>query len=44
MRVLGLVVASVALRYGVSMLAAGEGMPFWIDDSLSLKTKQLADR
>ena len=36
--VVGLLVARIALRYGVSMLASGDGMPFWIDDSLSLKT------
>ena len=36
--VLGLIVARLALRFGVSMLAGGGGMPFWIDDSLSLTT------
>ena len=36
--VIGLLVARVALRYGVTMLAGSDGMPFWIDDSLSMKT------
>ena len=36
--VVGLLVANVALRYGVSLLAGAEGMPFWIDASLSLRT------
>ena len=36
--VIGLLVARVALGYGVSLLAGSEGMPFWIDDSLSWKT------
>ena len=36
--VIGLLGARIALRYGVGMLAGGDGMPFWIDDSLSLKT------
>jgi putative ABC transport system permease protein len=35
---LGLVVAKVALRWGLSLLAGSEAMPFWIDDSLSWKT------
>ena len=36
--VVGLIVARVALRWGVAMLATSDGMPFWIDDSLSSKT------
>ena len=36
--VLGLAVARVALRYGVSVLAANDVIPFWVDDSLSATT------
>jgi putative ABC transport system permease protein len=36
--VLGLVAAKLALRWAVTMLAGSTGMPFWIDDSLSLET------
>ena len=36
--VVGLLLAKVSLRYGVSLLAAGDGVPFWINDSLSWKT------
>lgn len=36
--VLGLVVAKLSLRWGLSLLAGSEGLPFWIDDSLSWKT------
>jgi predicted permease len=36
--IVGLVVAKVSLRFGLSMLAASDGMPFWIDDSLSWRT------
>jgi putative ABC transport system permease protein len=36
--VLGLVVAKLALRWGVSLLASSDGMPFWIDASLSPTT------
>jgi predicted permease len=35
---LGLVVAKLALRWGVSLLAGNEAIPFWIDDSLSWRT------
>jgi predicted permease len=34
----GLLLAKVALRWGVSLLAAGDGLPFWITDGLSWKT------
>jgi predicted permease len=36
--VLGLVMGKVALRYALGMLAGGEALPFWIDDSLSWRT------
>ena len=36
--VVGLVVARVALRYGLSLLAGSDALPFWIDDSLSWRT------
>ena len=36
--VLGLVIARVALRWGMTLLATNDAMPFWIDDSLSWKT------
>jgi predicted permease len=35
---LGLAVASFSLRWGLSLLAGSEGIPFWIDDSLSWTT------
>jgi predicted permease len=35
---LGLVLARVSLGQAVSLLAVGEGLPFWIDASLSWKT------
>ena len=35
---LGLVVAKLALRWGVSLLAGSEAIPFWIDDGLSWRT------
>jgi putative ABC transport system permease protein len=35
---LGLIVAKVSLRWGLSMLAGTEGMPYWVDDSLSWRT------
>ncbi|HEU0078067.1 MAG TPA: ABC transporter permease, partial [Longimicrobiaceae bacterium] len=35
---LGLVVAKLALRWGLGLAAASDAMPFWIDDSLSWKT------
>ncbi|HST63511.1 MAG TPA: ABC transporter permease, partial [Longimicrobium sp.] len=31
---LGLLVAELALRWGVALLAGGDGMPYWIDDGL----------
>lgn len=34
----GLLVAKLSLRWGTGMLAATDGMPYWIDDSLSWKT------
>ena len=34
----GLLIARVALGFGISMLAGSEGMPFWIDDSISIRT------
>jgi predicted permease len=36
--VVGLAVAKVALRYGVSLLARNDVIPFWVDDSLSATT------
>jgi predicted permease len=35
---LGLVVAKLALRWGLGLLAGSEGMPYWIDDGLSWRT------
>jgi len=35
---LGLFVAKLSLRWGLSLLGGTEGMPFWISDSLSWKT------
>ena len=35
---LGLVIAQTALTWGLNLMAGSEGMPFWIDDSLSWKT------
>ena len=35
---LGLVAARVSLRWGLSLLAGSDAMPFWIDASLSLRT------
>ena len=34
----GLLLAKVGLRYGVGMLAGSDGLPFWIDDSVSWRT------
>jgi predicted permease len=36
--IVGLVVAKVALRFGLSLFAGSDAMPFWIDDSLSWRT------
>jgi putative ABC transport system permease protein len=36
--VLGVVVAKISLRLGLGLLAGSDGLPFWIDDSLSFKT------
>jgi putative ABC transport system permease protein len=36
--IVGLLLARVALRFGVGMLAGSEGLPFWIDDSVSWRT------
>ena len=36
--VVGLLVAKLSLKWGTSLLAGSEGMPYWIDDSLSWKT------
>jgi len=35
---LGLALARLALGYGMQLLAGNEGMPFWLDDSISLNT------
>lgn len=35
---LGLVIAKLSLRWGLSLLGGSDGMPFWINDSLSWKT------
>jgi predicted permease len=34
----GLLLAKFSLTYGLSMLAGTDGIPFWINDSISLKT------
>ena len=39
---LGLLVARIALAWGVTMFTGREGMPFWIDSSLSLRTMAYA--
>jgi predicted permease len=36
--ILGLVLAKFALGWGLTMMAGSDGLPFWIDDSLSWKT------
>ena len=36
--VVGLSLAKFSLSYGLSLLAGTDGMPFWINDSISLKT------
>jgi predicted permease len=36
--VVGLVVAKLALRWGLAQMAAGDALPFWIDASLSWAT------
>ena len=36
--VVGLVVAKIALRLGLGMLAGNEALPFWIDDGISWRT------
>ena len=38
----GLVLAKVALRLGIAQFAASNVLPFWIDDSLSLRTMAYA--
>jgi putative ABC transport system permease protein len=35
---LGLLVARIALRWGVSLLAGSDAMPYWIDDGMSWRT------
>ena len=35
---LGLLIARVALGFGLGMLVGSEGVPFWIDDSISFRT------
>jgi predicted permease len=35
---LGLLAAKMALRFGLSMLAGTDALPFWVDDSLSWRT------
>lgn len=36
--ILGLLVARVALGFGLNLLAGSEALPFWIDDRLSFRT------
>jgi putative ABC transport system permease protein len=36
--IVGLILAKVALRYGLTMLAGTDGLPFWIDDGVSWRT------
>ena len=36
--VLGLVVAKLALRWGLSLAAGSDALPYWIDDSLSFRS------
>ena len=35
---LGLVIAKLSLRWGLSLLGGSDALPFWIDDSLSWRT------
>ena len=36
--VVGLIVARVALHFGLSLMAGNDALPYWIDDSLSWRT------
>ncbi len=36
--IVGLLLAKVALRFGIGMLAGSDALPFWINDSVSWKT------
>jgi predicted permease len=36
--VVGLIIAKVSLSWGLSLAAGSDGLPYWIDDSLSWKT------
>jgi putative ABC transport system permease protein len=36
--ILGLLLAKVALRYGLTMLVGSDSLPFWINDSVSWRT------
>jgi putative ABC transport system permease protein len=36
--IVGLLLAKVALRFGIGMLAGSDSLPFWINDSVSWKT------
>ena len=36
--IVGLLLAKVALRYGLTMLAGSDALPFWIDNSVSWRT------
>jgi len=38
----GLAIAKVSLTWGLSLLASSDVLPFWIDDSLSLRTVMYA--
>ena len=40
--VLGLIVAKIALGWGLGLLAGNDAVPFWIDDSLSWNTMMYA--
>ncbi|MEP6496163.1 MAG: ABC transporter permease, partial [bacterium] len=36
--IIGLIVAKVALRFGLNLMAGSDALPYWIDDSLSGRT------
>ncbi len=40
--ILGLLVARVALGFGLNMMAGSDSLPFWINDSISLRTVMYA--
>jgi putative ABC transport system permease protein len=36
--IVGLIIARVSLRFGLGMMAGSDGLPYWINDSLSWRT------